>query len=284
MSGTESVDENFMAVLGTNQLSAFFYDCVDQSIMIRIGIFLQSQMPRLLQTITGLYFRNAWEVIQCIVSMSIRYSDLPKDILFLYIIWLRLENYGPRSFPIAIFWILLSSIIATETLHCFTIMTRSSTLAHIGRKTLTLFLTPLMPALYLYKYLKFKLTVQKLRRRNINNQHVDNKIENCELKCLELQLLNAEMQCTENVLENFIQFTILIIMISLSKTATRTVENIEAIFVGKNELLGYILAAFSFVSIVRGQLAFLKASKNGCLGLKGTLLVVPYFALGTCSR
>ena len=163
-------------------------------------------------------------------------------------------------------------------------MTRSSTLAHIGRKTLTLFLTPLMPALYLYKYLKFKLTVQKLRRRNINNQHVDNKIENCELKCLELQLLNAEMQCTENVLENFIQFTILIIMISLSKTATRTVENIEAIFVGKNELLGYILAAFSFVSIVRGQLAFLKASKNGCLGLKGTLLVVPYFALGTCSR
>ena len=88
----------------------------------------------------------------------------------------------------------------------------------------------------------------------------------------------------QNVLENLTQVTILIMIISLSHTTTRGVENIEAAFVEENTLLGYALAVLSFTSVIRGQLTFLKANKNGCLSLTGTLIVVPYFIIGTFTR
>lgn len=281
--GLENVDEYLMAVLGTNGLTDFFYDCVDRSIMIKIGLGLQRKMPWLINTISQLHLQNIWAVIICIVSMSVRYSDLPKDILFLYIIWLRLGNYDFLSFPTAIFYSLLSSMIAAEILHSFTII-----MYHykgIKKSAILILIIPLLPAYYLYQYLKFKLRLHKLITCNDTNCCVTfEEINKYEIKCEQLQLLMAKMQCTENVLENLTQVTILIMIISLSHTTTRGVENIEAAFVEENALLGYALAVLSFTSVIRGQLTFLKANKNGCLSLTGTLIVVPYFIIGTFTR
>ena len=109
-------------------------------------------------------------------------------------------------------------------------------------------------------------------------------IVKCETKCSQLQLIAAKLQGTENILENVTFFTVLVMVMSLSHTASRAVENIDNIFVEKNEFLGYILAVMSFLSIIRGLVTFLKANKNGCLGIKGTFLVTPFFVIGTCSR
>ena len=281
--GIDNVDRHLMEVLGTNKLTVFFYDCVDQSIMIKAGSFFQTNIPRFFQAITQFYLLSIWEIIKCIVTMTIRYSDLPKDILFLYIIWLRLGNYAITSFPLTIFCILLSSIISAELLHLITIMRHNS--KSFGRRTVILLMIPLLPAYYLYQYLKFKLRVHKRWKScSTINAQVWAQINKYETKCDQLQRLSARMQCTENVLENLTQLTILMMVISLSRTNTRAVENIEAAFVEENALLGYAIAALSFISIIRGQLTFLKAYKNGCLSLTGTLIVAPYYTLGTCSR
>ena len=278
----ESVDEYFMDVLGTNKLTAFYYDCVDSSLLVKIGIFLQRKIPGLFQAIVRYHIQNVWDVIKCVVNISVRYTDLPKDTLLLYMVWIRLGNNDYISFPMSIFWILLSTIIAAEILHCFTIMHHHST--QNGRKVLILLMTPLMPAFYLYQRLKIKLILRSLWKLSTNLQAMNEEMKNNESKCNELELLNAKMQCTENVLENLTQLIVLIMLISLTHTSTRAVENIEALFVDDNAILGYIFVILSFISVIRGQLTYLKASKNGCLSLTGTLGLIPYFMIGTCSR
>ena len=281
--GTDHVDKHLMYIMGTCELTAFFYDCIDISIMIKVGSFLQYYLPQLLQAWGKWKIQDIYEVIQCIISMSIRYTDLPKDILFLYLVWVQLGNYSTGSFPTVIFWTLFTSIVVAEVLHCISIMMFQPTF--MGRNALALFLTPLMPAFYMYEKLHLKLRIGQIWRKSDKTHHMQyEKVQKYETKCCQLQLIAAKMQCTENVLENLTLFTILIMVTSLSYTRSRAVENIDNIFIEENEYLGYILATMSFFSMIRGQLTFLKANKNGCVGIKGTFLVAPYFVLGTCSR
>ena len=277
-------DLHLMKSLGTNELTALFYDCIDRSLMIRYGLYFQLCMPSvLLKAYEGRKFRNIYAITLCVVSLSIRYSDLPKDIFFLYVIWLHLGNYKNGSFPIVIFWILFSSIITSEILHFITIIMYRS--RYMGRTAMALLATPLMPAFFMFENLHLYFKLDKLRRQCCTKkQMLIEEIHKLETKSYKLKLVTAKMQCTENVVENLTQFTILAMVISLSHTATRAVENIDRIFVKTNESLGYILAAMSFISLIGGQIRFLKANKNGCLGLKGSLFVIPYFVLGTCSR
>ena len=73
-------------------------------------------------------------------------------------------------------------------------------------------------------------------------------------------------------------------VILLNHSKTRAVENIDNIFVDDNKMLGYFLALISLFSMIRGQLTYFKANKNGCVGLIGTLFVIPYLVLGIGSR
>ena len=280
---SDKVDTYMMHSLGTNEHTAFFYDCIDRSLMVKSGLFVQENFPKLLQMLGQWRFQYTLKVIHCIFAMSLRYSDLTKDILFLYLIWVRLGNYSAGSFPIVIFWIVFSSIVCCEISHCLTNMMYQS--SFVQRRSLNFLITPLMPAFVMFKHLQMKLNLNKLWRECDQIQKLQNDmVDKYESKCSQLKLLTAKMQCTENVLENFPLFTILIMVISLSQSKTRAVENFDNMFVEDNEFLGYMLAAISLVSMIRGQLNYLNANKNGCLGLKGTVLVIPYFVFGTCSR
>ena len=280
---SNNVDKHFLHILDTNELTSFFYDCIDRSIMIRFGSTVQRNLPKLLQFWEEWKFGYTFKVIQCIVVLSIRYSDLPKDILFLTLVWMQLGNYSGGSFPMVIFWTLCSSILASEIVHCITILMCQTPI--IERRALALLITPLMPAFIMYEHLRLELKLHRLCREMNEPQKLQNEMVNTYMaKCSQLQLVTAKMQSTENTLENLPLLTILIMIISLSQSKTRGVENIDNIFVNDNESLGYFLAAWSFISMIRGQASYLKANKNGCLGLKGTVLVFPYFVLGTCSR
>ena len=281
-SGIEHVDEYFMNVLGTNETSVFFYDCVNKSIIIRIGSYFQRNIPRMLLAMTNTYIQNIIIITQQVIIMSVRYSDLPKDVLFLYIIWIRLSSYQSTSFSMVIFWTLLLSITATEIVHCVSIMQYHTTT--VIRKAINFLMAPLMPAFHLYEHMKLKMRLRQLCRIGANFEVTTERIIEYESKCIELELLSAEMQCTENILENLTQLSVLTIILSLGQTSTKTVENISATFLDDNLSLSYILATMSFMSMIRGQLTFLKANKNGCLSMTGTLVTTPYYVVGTCSK
>ena len=277
-------DEFIMKCLGTNELCSFFYDLVDYSIFIQVRCFLQKYVPRLPELLQKSCITFIWEFTDCLISMSLRYFDLPKDILVSYIIWLQLSNYDATSFPMGTFWILVSSIVTSEIVHAISIMTHES--RYKGRKALLLFWTPLMPAMYMYQNLKWKIQLHKLTLvHNTDKMHdVAEYIVNIHEHCSQLQQMGAKMLCTENVLENLTNLTILSMIFLLSHTSSRAVENVDQLFLEKSEVLGLIFAAMSCTSLIRGQITFLKAHKNGCLNLFGTLSVAVYFLIGTFSR
>ena len=281
--GGNDTDKQLMHILGTNELTAFFYDCVDKSFMIRISLNMHSRMSNLLNAWIKYRFQRISEVIQSIVKLSIRYSDLAKDILFVYIIWLQLGNYSNKSFPKVIFWTLFSSIVASEVCNCIIIIIYKSKIT--GRNMMLFLATPFIPALFIYESLQLKLELHNfLRKIDASWQMINERIKKYKNKTYQLELVTAKMQCTENIAENLTQFTVLVMIMSLSHTGSSAVENIDNVLTDNNEILGYALATLSFISMIRGQLTFLKANKNGCLSLKGTLLVAPYFLVGTFSR
>ena len=99
-----------------------------------------------------------------------------------------------------------------------------------------------------------------------------------------LQLVKGKIHCNENVLENLTQLTILVLIILTSLSNSSSVENIDPVLMKQDNILTYVLASMTFISMLRGQLNFLKANKNGCLNLKGTMILIPFYTIGTVSR
>ena len=269
--------------LDTTDLTEYFYDCIDGSITMRIGLLLQEQFPKLITVWVRWKMHDIYDIIVSIITISIRYSDLPKDTFFLYLVWIQLGNYSIGSFPNIIFWTLASSIIMGEIVHNITITLHQQKCEK--RKALSSLVTPLMPAYFMYKHLQIKLKLNHLwqtcdEARNIQSLRA----HQYKMKLSQLDKLTAEMQSTENVFENLTLTTIMMMIILLSSSRTRSVENIDNIFLEQNEFVELILVAMSFFTMIRGQYIFLKANKNGCLGLKATFFVMPYFLLGICSR
>ena len=287
-------DQWFMDNLGTNELTAFFYDCIDKSISIKIVMFLQSfrGLVELFNALLGIHVDILSDCLQCLGSLTARYSDLPKDILLLQIIWIQMLSTDTGLFSISIFLSLGAAITATEIINVLNIM-----LYHVDVKRsylermLIMAAGPIFPAIYLVKQLKLKILKRSQldkfasNRDNVIEQKlVYKKLKRLEANVFHIRLMCARLHCNENVLENLTQLTISSMIILLSHTNTSSVETVEAIFLEKNNFLTYIFAAMSFSSIVRGQLSFLQANKNGCLGITGKFIVIPYFLVGTSSR
>ena len=284
-------DEHFMMYLGTNKLSAFFYDCVDGAISVRVISFLNNHLPIIFQLRKKFYVEVIKEISECIMSLTLRYSDLPKDILLLYIIWIQLVSTHSGMFSMSIFWILAVSILASEVMHIFTILINNGLDKErsVNQRLYNMLLCPLMPAIYLFKHYKLKLSKDKLLNKlakdcNNRQKQAHQKLKELDYEMQQLELMSAKLHCNENVVENLTQLIILVMFILLSYTNSITVERIDYMFIKKNTYITVTLASMSFTSILRGQLNLLKANKNGCLSLTGTVIAIPYFLIGTAAR
>ena len=281
-------DAYYLKVFGTNNFSSFFYDCVKRSLVIKVLLQLHYLVPKLHIISRRYYIAEIVLFLEGTISLSLRYSDLTKDILFLHIIWLQLGQYSEGSFPIAIFWTLFVSVVCTEVGNVIFVMSEDFYTNCLWKKVFTLFFAPFLPAYHIYKILHYELLKlhciysygsprgdQQLGVRSKQIKNVDEKL--CRLK-----LSLSRSQCFHNVLKNIPQLTILLFIILLGNTNSRMVETLENLFVDDSIYLPYALAILSLGSVVRGQINFCKATKNGCLS--GICIVTAYFLVGIVSR
>ena len=283
----QTVGETLMEDLGTNDLTRFFFDCVEGSLTIKFGL----SFPQLITLWKKFNLGLLIELSNSVITLFLRYLDLSKDLLLLYIIWLQLGNYDSLSFPIAVFWTFFSAVVATEITNFFTISLDGNITGSLSRKIASvicsLFLTPLMPAFHIHMYIALVLTRFNLINTTVSvltlkeQRNILHYLQKCLYK---LKALSAKLQANENVVENFTQVTLLLMSILLSHSASRVVENIDNIFVDDNSSLGYVLVGISLMNMVRGQINYLVAHKNGCSSLKGTFILAIYFLIGTSTR
>ena len=124
--------------------------------------------------------------------------------------------------------------------------------------------------------------IRESNKEDMRMQH--KRLHILQKRITEVQLLYSRLQNNENVLENLTQFTLLLMTILLGFTKSRAVANNDNIFVGENSSLGYLLLGISLINLIKSQVASVKANRNGCSTLIGTLVLISYFLIGTISR
>ena len=281
-------DCHIMMLYGTNDISAFFFDCVDKSLAVRVHMWLHSKVFTLFTILRMIYFGAFIIMMKGTVSLCLRYSDLSKDLLFLYMIWLQFGQYEDGSFPKAVFYIFAASLLLTELGNmCVTIIADFNGTG--WRKVYVVMRSPLMPAYYIYEILHCELskliTLHSCSDAFKGSQNcvlINRHVNEIDLQIWSLQLKLAKLQYIENVLENIPMLIILLLISLLNETSSRTVVNLQNIFMDDRIYIGWGLAAISVVSLIRGQVNFLAASKNGCQ--TGIVLLIVYFLLGLSSR
>jgi hypothetical protein len=190
------------------------------------------------------------------------------------------------KFPAVVIIIVLSSIASTEL---FSIMTLigSYTFKCYGKfkKIISLLLFPLIPAIVLQQQFQLELEqlhiiqILKCNRNNKNLHYINNKRE---IKAL--LLLRSNLKANENVFEQFPQLIILLLILILRISATPNVVQMDKIFLNNNVIFVFISTGCSFVSLIKGQLFFIKATKNTFVTTLGQLILLLYFAIGMLGR
>ena len=107
------------------------------------------------------------------------------------------------------------------------------------------------------------------------------------LKQASINTLRVSIKMTENVLENFIQLFLVIIVILTMMSDTRTMElsGIDEILKGGNSTTFLIITGMiSFASLVKGHLDLVTTKRNGMVGVVGKMILLPYMFLSIASR
>ena len=114
----------------------------------------------------------------------------------------------------------------------------------ISIKNPLMIVAPLLPAICLYKCLRLKLSesseLELFRERNLkstgnfSSSEISKKLENRIVNIRNLNFVSASLQYKENMLENMPQLMVVLLINLLSETMTRTVQNIDSIFLSKN--------------------------------------------------
>ena len=115
------------------------------------------------------------------------------------------------------------------------------------------------------------------------------------LKQASINTLKVSLKMTENVLENYVQLFLVIIVVLTMGSETRTMQlsGIDEILKGgvSTTFLGidsttflYISAIISFVSLVKGHIDMVTEKRNGMVGIVGKLILLPYMLISIASR
>jgi hypothetical protein len=148
----------------------------------------------------------------------------------------------------------------TESLSVQTLITRT-TFNAFGKckKICSMILFPFLPAVVLYQEFKLKIHLLqifiKVKREKYNKS---SDFITCKNNIKTLSSFRTKLRATENVAEHFPQLVILILILMLRKTLTPTVAQMDKIFLNNKEIFIFLSTSWSFVSLLKGLLSFIK--------------------------
>jgi hypothetical protein len=295
-SRAEAVDFYYFNSLGTNESAEYFYDNLEISLGIKIRKGIVSMLPWFaLSNIFCEYRNTIFLYFKFLLNVLVHYSDVVKDIVLLRQIWNYMLGNSVGTllefeFPSVVFWVILTSVAGNEmsiliTFICSAEFNKYSKL----RKVLSILLAPCIPGVIHYQELKHEHCLKQLvcatERLNdvMSEDWIDSNFTRIRKRINVLRSLRADIRATETVLEHFSQLVILLLILTLTNTNTAKVVRMDKIF-NNNELLIFVSTAWSFISLLRGLVSYVKASKSNYLPLLGQLVLFTYFAVSMSVR
>ena len=297
-------DLYIMQNFGTNDSTSRFLDLERKSISIKIESFLYKRLPpRIYQLIHSVYIKRSRVTIHSFVKVVLYYTDLYKDIylalLFYQQMIIQPEGFifsGDASFPTAIFFGIVASIIMTEVCNLVTLVFHPRFVEWSRtKKILTSLFWPMMPAFLMFnefwEEMKLINFVQELHKK-IGKTKDWMKWKNFSEATLsktmnqiyKIEALLFELRANDNSFEHFVQLTVLLIIIFFSRTRSATMADFNKVFIEEGSELVFISALLSVWSLVHGPIKYLTSRKNRFMGITATLLLIPYYAICVSTR
>ena len=172
-------------------------------------------------------------------------------------------------------------VVATHPLH------RSMSTV---KKSICVLVAPFAPAATLLNEMAIKIRqancIKEIKCSVKGNRDASiSKYREGSQKLASLFSLTAELKVGENVVEQFPQFVIFILVALITfNYRNATVANLGALFIAKTVIFLIISACVSFMSMIWGHLNYVAAKKNGFIPLVGKILLLTYFTMGSSVR
>jgi hypothetical protein len=295
----ELTDDYYFMNFDTNTQTEYFYDIFENSFGIRIKTFFAGICPTHIHGITeNNWVKKIYEYSIFVGKVLVHYADTTKDILLLLKIWDYMIGGNVNAllerateFPIIVFWVILSTIVASEMVNFVSLWQNYEFEAFKEVKfVLVLILAPFMPAVIHYKEFRIKIkqldTLHKVKN-NGNDQlphDLDASFTKFRKELHILESVRANVKAGENIVEHILQFIILLLILLLKHTDTAKVTRMDKIFLNKNDLFLYVSLVWSFISLLRGHISYIAASKNNFLGIVGKIILLCFFVIGLSGK
>ena len=301
-SDARETDIYFFHNFGSSASTMMFYDAVDQGPVFKAKLKLSAIIPI---GISSLFARSAILEIRFLVGLlvvtAIYYVDVIKDVLIA--VQFKNKVFGPSmtnlsysdaaqnaTYPFVLFMVMLSSLAATEIANlCTVLFHRSTRRWRISTRVAAALLVPAMPAILTYLEHRNKMEVlQAVRKSSPANQTLEEPLRS-QIKKLRtderrLQAVRSQLRANENFLEHFVQFSLFALVLCAEQSPTRSVQPIGKILLDENVAYVILGTGLSFLSLLRGQLAYVSTMKNGHLSVVGKAILAVYFSVSIAGR
>ena len=288
--------------MGTNDSIGRFYDLLNKSISVKVELFISKKMSLLFKVVTNSYISMTRDIITSLFRVAIYYTDIYKDIYLAVIIYRQVIAHpnglilsGESSFPTIIFINVILSVCVTETCNLFVLITNP----HFATWNKAKMILAAIFVPFIQAYLEFNILFHELNMFRVVNIFKENEFDQnipswerhkrvmlskTKNTIFRLNSLIQDLKATENSFEHFHQLLLLMVIILFSKTSTQLFLGFNKVFIDERSDLIYLSVLLSFGSLVNGPLGHLSSRKNGFIGIVATLILAPYFAIGSMTR
>jgi hypothetical protein len=265
--------------LGTNETSKTFLSLLHpesdfeklKNILINCVRKISNCLPKKLQV-------NIKYHLITICKITFYYADLIKDTFLLVLLYQKVSPLRPfSSFEFQLLFFTFLSVVLPQILNGMLLIGYIiSKKVHLMSGILFATFSFTTPAVGMYIISMFR-TCKEIITDLTTQLYLEQCIEKWKFRCSLLKM-------NETLIENTIQVSLLIFVVLLKYSNTKTVQGLENLITGNEAEYIAISAAWSLMSMVKGQTRWQAACKKSAISVKGELILLTYFFVSMITR
>ncbi len=290
--------------LGTNETSAWFLDILlPRSCAQQVYAEIKNKIKKLFKKSlnkkksSGSSKNKRFKVKSVLKNVGLTlflvmfyYLDLIKDCYLFFILYQKVSFLRPfHSFEIQLLLLTSVSILLPQIANClYMIKSAFSRKVDIISAILLSLVTFVAPAVGLHTMCRLKiekdLVVGKLNHDEAHDYCMTNKLAFYTSSIRRWSRRCSALKMNEITFENTLQVAILLFVVLMKFSSSKTVAGLENIISGEEAEFVALSAIWSIISLVLGEIKWQAASKNFFLPIKGKLILFAYFSISLLSR
>ena len=278
----KATDDFFFECLGTDSTTDMFYSNVDNGFFVRTKKLLCRRSPKVWKFVNSTQFMRAFFTLIMVAAIFCYYLDWIKDTLLIFEIskFIGGEKVGVQVR--LLFSTCVLSVILPLLINIMSVL-RFNRWSNQQKLMASIFII-FVPTVIKYRVYRLRLQYQSELQAGRGQRFPILLKLKCQIN--ELGDLSIELRSNENITEHLIQVIVNLLLILISKSNTTTASFIAEHVLGQVSIFFLVTStAWSFLSLIRGQLSLLISKKGHYVPFLGKYVVlIAYYTTTTLAR